>query len=276
MFSVATKEYRNACLLLGNPVTPDDEAVTFYTLNHAASIVRKMFTANEPLPEWARHIMQTYTDVTMAQGERMLHYILLITVREMRHLKSHGHPTPAFWAKVEKEFGSEMHAFIELVSSHGGEETAMGKYLNEPPQVKVDTYLKGLSYGFHKSPGWCSEHESYGGPKWGQVVDAAHSMLSGVTSMEMMVDTGYTLAHNGGPIFNKSEVKVYGHQNANALMTILDVQRAGQMLDLMLVTDTLGVKKTPAAIAAVTMIQTYCPRMRTASRRSRAMWIGSW
>ena len=55
-------------------------------------------------------------------------------------------------------------------------------------------------------------------------------MLTGTTSMEMLVDTGYTLAHNGGPIFNKG--MMYTHYDSHFL-TILDLQRAGQMLDLL-------------------------------------------
>lgn len=258
VFAAATKKFKSDLGDYGY-VSPNDEAVTFYTLNHAASIVRKLFTANEPLPEWARNIMQSYTDVTVAQGERMLHYILCITVREMRHLSSHGGPTPAFWSKVEKDFGLKMHDFLKLVTSQGGEDTAMNRYMNQPPSVDAATYLKAMSYAFHKSPGWSSENESYGGPKWGEVVDAAMSMLTGVTSMEMLVDTGYTLAHNGGPIFNKTDVKMYSHQDANNLMTVLDLQRAGQMLDLMLLDNTFHVKKTPEAVAAVALLKAHCP-----------------
>jgi hypothetical protein len=239
--------------------SPENDAVLFYTLNHCASIVRGLFTVNEPLPEWAQTIMTNYTDVCMTQGERMLHYILCITVREMRHLKSHGAPSPMFWTKVEDEFGPEMRVFLNAITSQGGEETAMHKYMHAPPMVPIVTYMKALSYGFHKADGWCGEVESYGGPKWGHVTDAATAMLTGVTSMEMLVDTGYTLAHNGGPIFNKTEVKIYANQNASALMTVLDVQRSGQMLDLMLESNTMHVKKTPEAIAAVELIKTHCP-----------------
>jgi hypothetical protein len=253
VFAEATKKYKSNA----DHVSPNDEAVTFYTLNHAVSIVNKLFTANEPLPEWARTIMQSYTDVTMAQGERLLHYILCITVREMRHLKSHGTPTPAFWSKVEQDFGHKMQTFLQDVTSHGGEDTAMNRYMNQPPDVDAATYLKAMSYAFHKSPGWSSQNESYGGPKWGEVMDAAMSMLTGVTSMEMLVDTGYTLAHNGGPIFNKGFM--YTLQDTNNLMTVLDLQRAGQMLDLMLLDNTFHVKKTPEAVAAVTLLKVHCP-----------------
>src|SRR4026209_2132184 len=82
VFSKATLEYRKTC----GEAFPNDEAVSFYAVNHCASIVRKSFTPNEPLPDWAQQIMSDYTTVCMGQGKRMLHYILSITTREMRHL----------------------------------------------------------------------------------------------------------------------------------------------------------------------------------------------
>lgn len=243
--------YKKGC----SQTLPNDDAVTFYTLNHCASVVRKLFTPNEPLPEWAQKIMQTYTQACLDQGERMLHYILCITTREMRHLKS---CTPTFWTKVEKEYDLKSVQILKHISSDGGEETAMNKYLKTPPDMSIGQYVKTLSYGFHNagSSGWSG---GYGGHPWGEVTDAAVAMLTGATSMEMLVDTGYTLAHNGGPIFNKTDVKIYLHQDVNSLMTILDVQRSGQMLDLMLETQTHGVKKTAVAEEAVALLKAAVP-----------------
>jgi hypothetical protein len=245
----ATWKYKQSC----GQTSPNDDAVTFYTLNHCASIVRKLFTPNEPLPEWAQKVMETYTDVCMAQGERMLHYILCITTREMRHLKS---CTPAFWAKVSTKFGAKSVDTLKHISSDGGEDTAMNKYMKTPPDMPIGQYTQTLAYAFHHAggAGWAG---SYGGKPWGNVTDAVVAMLSGATSMEMLVDTGYTLAHNGGPIFNKSIMySMYdGH-----FMTILDVQRSGQMLDLMLETQTMGVKKTSTALEAVALVKEHCPK----------------
>lgn len=249
VLAVASKQYKDSC----DHRLPDDEAVTFYTLNHCASIVRKLFTENEPLPEWARQIMQTYTDVTLAQGERMLHYILCITTRETRHLKE---CTPAFWTKVTKEFGEIGPALLQHISSNGDENTAMNKYMLSPPNITIGEYTRLLSYAFHKAggAGW---NGSYGGKPWGEVTDAVVAMIHGTTSMEMLVDTGYTLAHNGGPIFNKGIM--YTHYTGH-FMTILDVQRSGQMLDLMMETNTLHVKKTPEAVAAAELIKQHRPQ----------------
>jgi len=48
-----------------------------------------------------------------------------------------------------------------------------------------------------------------------------------VTSAELMLDTGYTLAHNNGPIFNKQVL--YHPHDTTELKKILDVQRAGMI-----------------------------------------------
>jgi hypothetical protein len=57
------------------------------------------------------------------------------------------------------------------------------------------------------------------------------SFLTGKTSLEALVDTGYTLAHNTSPIFNKGMMyNTYDHH----LITVLDVQRSGQMPELLI------------------------------------------
>lgn len=241
VFSASTLQYKGAC----GQTKPDDDAVSFYTLNHAASVVRKLFTPHEPLPEWAQQIMQTYTDVCMAQGERMLHYLLLITTREMRHMKS---STQAFWNKVQSQHGDLGVAALKNISSDGNEDTAMNKYLKTPPDMTIGEYTKTLALGFHKGT-WGS---GYGGKPWGDTTDALVSMLAGNTSMEMMVDTGYTLAHNGGPIFDKG--MMYSHYGSH-LITVLDVQRSGQMLELMFEANPMGITKTMDAVKAAELIK---------------------
>jgi hypothetical protein len=47
-----------------------------------------------------------------------------------------------------------------------------------------------------------------------------------------MLDTVWTLVHNGGPIFNKG--MLYGCYDGDALQQVLDVQRAGMMPRLVL------------------------------------------
>lgn len=250
VLSEATLKYREHC----GTTFPNDEATSFYTLNHCAAIVRKLFSQNEPLPAWAAQILWTYTDITMAQGERLLHYILSICTREMRHLNSHANNADKF-VKIETAGGPVMRAWIEHIQKLD-EGAAVKHYMNQPPTATIGQYIKAMSAGFHKGGWGHAGHTSYGGPKWGLVADAASEMLTGETSMEMLVDHGYALAHNGGPIFNKG--MMYTSHN-DSLLTILDVQRSGQLPDLMLESNTLGINKTAHALEAVNLIKQHRP-----------------
>lgn len=242
-FSASTKLYRETC----DEVFPNDEALSFYALNHAANLVRTRFTANEPLPEWAQKIMADYTSVTLKQGTRMLHYILSICAREMRHLNSHAHMTPEKWKLIQNVGGTEMITFLQNVPH--SEDAAVTKYMTQPPDVTVGQYINAMSVGFHKT-GWGGG--SYGGPKWGVVADAAVSMLTGETSMEQLVDTGYTLAHNGGPIFNKG--MMYSMYSLDSFLMILDIQRSGQIPELLLDSTSYHVHRTEDAKLAIKLL----------------------
>lgn len=251
VFAAATKDYRENCGLS----SPHNDALTFYTLNHCVAIVRKLFTPNEPLPPWAAFVLASYANVVNDQGKRMLHYILSICCREMRHLQSHGQPSEEFWTKMMADFGTSMVTFMKAITMVD-ENNAVNKYMNAPPDVPIGAFIKAMSYGFHKAQGWAGPQQSYGGPKWGLVADAATEMLTGKTSMEMLVDTGYTLAHNGGPIFNKGMLY---HGYDSTLITILDVQRSGQTPELILDPGQFGIKKTPDAVTAVKLVAEALP-----------------
>jgi hypothetical protein len=238
VFSAATKKYRESCGLSH----PHNDALVFYALNHCASVIRKSYTPNEPLPAWAVTVLNLYTQELSSQGLRMLHYILSITTREMRHLPT---PSTQFWAKVEEKFGTPAKEFLQSIRSVS-EMAAVERYMSHPPSCTVGQYIGMMSHGFYKG----GFGGSFGGPKWGNIADAAASMLTGQTSMEMLVDTGYTLAHNGGPIFNKG-MMYHGHNHT--LLTILDVQRSGQIPDLLLDTGNFGVEKQDVAKQAVAL-----------------------
>jgi len=250
VFAEATKLYRQTC----GTMSPQDEAVTFYALNHAAGIIRKLFTPSEPLPECAQTIMAEHTTTGMNQGKRMLHYILLVTTREMRHL-SESSVAPAFWNTFKLNHGPVSVDYIKNIASDGSETTAMGKYLNHPPNLTIEEFTKALSYAFHESHGFGG---GFGGHPWGSIADAAHQMVTGAVSMETMVDTGYALAHNNGPMFNKG--LMYDTLNKHLLLTILDVQRAGQIPNLLLDSGNVGgVIKPTAAKATVQLIAQQVP-----------------
>src|SRR5208283_4005185 len=93
--------------------------------------------------------------------------------------------------------------------------------------MDIGTFCKGLAWQFYK----CKWAGGYGGKKWGVVTDCLARFVTGEFSAEMMLDTVWTLAHNGGPIFNKGQFYAcYGH----TLYRILDVQRSGQIPEAVL------------------------------------------
>lgn len=248
VFAKSTKKYRGEC----GQVFPNDEALTFYALNHCVAIIKKLFTPNEVLPLWAQEIMASYTTVAAGQGTRMLHYILSICTREMRHLKN-ADASGTFWDTMKEDYGETATKFIKAVSSNEDEEAAVNRYMDHPPAISVGTFLGVLSYAFHADGQFSG---GYGGPPWGFVADAALAMIKGETSMEMLVDTGYTLAHNNGPIFNKGMMYT---QYDGYFMTILDVQATGQIPELILDTSNYHVKKTDVAKHAITSMSEALP-----------------
>lgn len=227
VFAKSTTEYRKSCGM----ASPDTLAITFYALNHSAAIVRKLFTPNEPLPEWAEQVMREYTKALSVQSTRMIHYLLSITTREMRHLKS---VPSSFWSSVTAECGAPMVEFMKAIKSNPDEEQAVKRYMSNPPMASVGQYLTAMAKGFHLGHGqsWAG---SYGGPAWGEIADHAVKMVKGEATMEWLVDTGYNLAHNTAPIFNKGMMY---HGPGGDFETVLDVQASGQVPSMILSADS--------------------------------------
>ena len=219
LLAASTKAYRKNC----GQVHPDTQAAAFYTLNHCASVVRSKFTKNEPLPSWALQVMQSYSKELMLQSERMTHYLVSIITREMRHIKSpDGAPV---WSQTNNKYPG-MGSFCRALKSVN-EDAAVTKYMTDAPDVPMSVYAAGMAYMFDNGS-WSG---GFGGKAWGKVAAALQALLEGKISLEMMVDTAYTLAHNNGPIFNKG--MMYDHYSGQFMM-ILDVQHSGQMPELML------------------------------------------
>jgi hypothetical protein len=199
-------------------VSPEEQATEFYGLNHLAGMVRKRYTPFEPLPGWAIDVMEAYTKCLSEQSKRLLYYLILITTREARHLKSTG---GTFWANVEKKFGPGYVQFAK--GMQGSESAAMSTFLGKPLGMSLLLYMQAISYTFRHGV-WAS---AYGGPKWADISDVVVRFLKGETTIEVLCDTAFTLAHNTAPIFNKP--LLYHGQNAHVLIKVLDVQRAGMV-----------------------------------------------
>jgi hypothetical protein len=194
--------------------SPETEALSFYMLNHAMGELHTRLTGDEPLGA-ALPVVEAYHDVLGKAGQRMFHYLLITTTRESRHI------TNSQEDNLISKHGAACAAFTKKVKAHA--EAALYNYSGD---LKLGPYLDYLCDMFNT----CSWSSSYGGTAWGEVAQALRDAVWGETNIEMMLDTGYTLAHNNGPIFNKGFQ--FKHYDAKSLYTILDCQRAGQIPEL--------------------------------------------
>jgi hypothetical protein len=214
----STKLYKSTC----SEVNPDVRAVEFYATNHYYSLLSSKFTKNEPLPAWAQTLASAYHQTLVEQTERMLHYLICITTREARHLKTYKDHQKKFG----ELYGPEFEEFIKSILAVD-EHSAITSLLTSPPTMTSGRYFRGIEYLFNV--GWGTGKTSFGGPNWAAVTKPLAEFIEGKISLEMMVDVGYTLAHNNGPIFNKGMMY---DSYTTYFKTLLDVQRAGMMPEL--------------------------------------------
>lgn len=195
---------------------PEQEALWFYGMNHAVAMVSAARAPLEPLPPKEIELVREYHSKLDEKACRAFYYLLLVTIRESRHNQSKSSSK----AKMKEKFGQEVAEFF--CGSTGGEDDIHKTFLNAPPQAPIGNLTGAMQWAFYHSK-WSS---GYGGPKWGSIADCLHRFVTGEYSAEMMLDTIWTLQHNGGVLFNKGHV--YTHETAT-LKRILDIQRSGQI-----------------------------------------------
>jgi hypothetical protein len=199
---------------------PESEALRFYFLNHMMADLRARRHLDEPLTSAeVVFVERYYKDITEASA-RMATYVFLICCREMRHIHSHS-LSDKFKKEFVAKFGQDLLDFIYHLTSHG-ESNVFGKMKNTTLDIPLGTYISGLTWAFNNGP----FNGGYGGPAWGKVSQAVEDYIWGRISAEILLDIGWTLAHNNGPIFNKGYLY---KQYSNMLGMILDIQRAGQI-----------------------------------------------
>lgn len=199
-------------------VKPEIDALTFYMLNHAVSVVAQKVSPLSPLGDYLP-VVEEYHRALSVLSARMFFYLLLICTRESRHVKNES--SSSFATKVEELFGTNNKQFLYSIrgSGSGG---AVDKLMVSPPTTTLGTYTDMLVHVFYH--GLFSG--GYGGPAWGKVADVLRDYVHGKLSAEGMMDTAFTLCHNNGPIFNKG---MLFHTYGPEIATILDVQRSGQI-----------------------------------------------
>jgi hypothetical protein len=194
---------------------PEVDALTFYMLNHAVALTRARFDPEEPLGGHLA-ILEDYHSVLAPKIARMAYYLLLICARENRHLHNKEKLAP----EISQQFSPAAADFMTKVPDEPN--AAVSQICSNPPNCTIGQYVGALSYAFYNGS-WSS---AYGGKKWGVISDTLLKLIKGEWTPEMMMDTAFTLAHNTAPIFNKG--MLYAH-NGSYLLRILDVQRSGQI-----------------------------------------------
>lgn len=197
---------------------PEKDALLFYLLNHATSVVRQRVHPLQPLGKYAK-ILDLYHDQLALRSTRMFYYILLICTRESRHDKSSVNYA------LKDKYGSAITNFHLSIKGKASL-TAADMFKSSAPECTIGDYTAFLAEKFYTG----AYSSGYGGKAWGKVADVLRDFVWGKLTAEMMMDTAFTLCHNNGPIFNKG--MLYEMHTKPALEKILDVQRSGQIPQL--------------------------------------------
>lgn len=201
---------------VGSKVKAVREAISFYLLSHAMNEIGLRVEQHEPLGDMLP-IVEQYHHALNNLGYRLFNYLVIITTRETRHITNNQHK------KLESKHGAECVAFTTKVKSESQE-----ALFNTQSDITLGAYLDYVLDVYN--PQHVTWNSAYGGAKWGAVTQALRDFVYGDMNMEMLLDVGYTLAHNGGPIFDKGFHFASGHKSE--LLKVLDVQRAGQIPNL--------------------------------------------
>jgi len=197
---------------------PEVEAMRFYLLNHAVADLSIGKHPLQPLTAMEDKVFKSYWALGSDELERAFYYLLVICLREMRHLKSTAVDGPG-WSKLTAGF---------ITSIPDTPDEAM-KLMLKVAETKYSGLRLGevtcaLEHYFFEGS---FSNSSFGGPAWGAIAAVLRQFVHGEISGELLLDIVWALAHNGGPIFNK--LFLYKPPNKDTLITILDVQRAGQI-----------------------------------------------
>jgi hypothetical protein len=206
----------------GSTTQPEHQAIEFYLLNSAAAMILQQSDKFQPLSQGQVAVMDAYYQSMQSIGHRAFFYLLLICTRESRHCKINAameeacNPLGAmiFWNKHLKEVDDS--------------DDAIKAFLQNAPECALKDYTEHLVQCFVHG----GYKKGFAGEAWAAVAKPLRDFVNGVISMEMLIDTVWTLAHNNGPIFNKGMLFKNHLGDGEELRKILNVQRAGQMANL--------------------------------------------
>ena len=209
------KAYRQS--LPHDKVRPEHQAIEFYLLNAAAAELSLTLDHHEPLTPDHQAVLDRYYQALEQSGHRAFFYLFLICTREARHWQLGGQ------ADLEKKYGKKLGFFNSIPDSSG---EIMTHLETHPPEFSLVDFTELLVDVFSTG----SFGGGFGGKNWAEVAKPLRDFVKGATTMEIFLDTVWTLAHNNGTIFNKG--MLYNDANKAELLKILDVQRAGLVPNL--------------------------------------------
>ena len=205
----------------GIQACPEVDAISFYMADHALSFLQQKYDPEEPLSKSLGSKVEEVVRDMERRAFRAFVYLWFITQRESRHLHSDDH----LINQIKKEFG-EVAGEGHVHFSDNASMEKMFSCTKKMGAAKLGDAVRATQQKFYKG----SWGGGYGGPAWGAVSDCLVSYVMGETPANVMMDTVWTLAHNNGPIFNKG--MLYEGYDAYSLQMVLDVQRAGQIPNL--------------------------------------------
>jgi len=198
---------------------PETDALWFYVQQHAMSLAERNLDNDEPMGDYQEYVEKYHTD-GQRKVMRMFYYLLLITTRESRHANSGAGKT-----KLYKKYPN----IVDFHSHHVQDSSAASSIqalIDNAPDVTLGEYTRFLVDAF-VLPGYSP---GYGGKAWATIARPLRDFAQGKISAEILMDTAWTLEHNNGQIFNKG--MLYHNGNSSILHKILDVQRSGQVPQL--------------------------------------------
>jgi len=198
---------------------PESDALWFYVQQHAMGLAERNLDNDEPMGDYEKYVNQ-YHSTGQRKTMRMFYYLLLITTRESRHANSGTGKTKLY---------NKYPDIVEFHKNHvqdSSASSAIQALIDNAPDITLGEYTRFLVDAF-TLPGYGG---GYGGKAWASIARPLRDFVHGKISAEILMDTAWTLEHNNGQIFNKG--MLYHNGNSSVLHKILDVQRSGQIPQL--------------------------------------------
>jgi len=193
---------------------PEREALWFYLQHHTMAVIGHTMDQEEPLGEFQSFVDKYFTDM-QPKAIRMFYYLLLICTRESRHMREGKD-------EVYKKYPL-ISSFHQCKVQDKDHDDAISAITHNAPDITLGEYVNFLVDTFS-----IAQYESgYGGSSWEAVAKPLRDFVYGKLTPEIFMDTAFTLAHNGGPIFNKN--MLYENFSEYELVKILNIQRSGQI-----------------------------------------------